>query len=105
LVWPEAVAPYKVHLVGLNLEDSEIKDWAEGVYVNLLKAGVEVFFDDRVEARAGEKFSDSDLIGIPYRIVVSKKGKESGQFEVVTRATGEVRQLTEEELFADFVSE
>lgn len=102
LVWPEAVAPFKVHLVGLNLEDAEIKDWAEGVYDNLTKAGVEVLFDDRIEARAGEKFGDSDLLGIPYRVVVSKKGKESGQFEVVTRATGEVRQLTEEELFADF---
>ncbi len=102
LVWPESVAPYKVHLVGLNLEDAEIKDWAEGVYNNLTKAGVEVLFDDRIEARAGEKFGDSDLIGIPYRIVVSKKGKESGRFEVVTRATGEVKQVTEEELFADF---
>jgi prolyl-tRNA synthetase len=103
LVWPEAVAPYKVHLVGLNLEDAEIKDWAEGVYTSLTSAGVEVLFDDRVEARAGEKFGDSDLLGLPYRVVVSKKGKESGLFEVVTRATGEVRQLTEEELFADFV--
>jgi prolyl-tRNA synthetase len=102
LVWPEAIAPCKIHLVGLNLEDAEIRDWAEGVYANLTKAGVEVLFDDRIEARAGEKFSDSDLIGIPYRVVVSKKGKENGQFEVVTRATGEVRQLTEEELFADF---
>jgi prolyl-tRNA synthetase len=103
LVWPEAVAPYKVHLVGLNLEDSEVKDWADGVYTSLVDAGVEVFFDDRIEARAGEKFGDSDLIGLPYRVVVSKKGKEAGTFEVVTRATGEVRQLTEEELFADFV--
>ncbi|MEN9920539.1 MAG: hypothetical protein RL538_432 [Candidatus Parcubacteria bacterium] len=105
LVWPEAVAPFKVHLVGLNLEDSEVKDWAEGVYTSLTGAGVEVLFDDRVEARAGEKFSDSDLIGIPYRVVVSKKGKENGMFEVVTRATGEVRQLTEEELYTDFISE
>ncbi len=102
LVWPEAVAPFKVHLVGLNLEDGEIKDWAEGVYANFVKAGVEVLFDDRVEARAGEKFSDSDLIGIPYRVVVSKKGKESGLFEVVSRQTGEVRQLSEVELFSDF---
>lgn len=103
LSWPEAVAPYKVHLVGLNLEDAEVKDWADGVYTSLADAGVEVFFDDRIEARAGEKFGDSDLIGLPYRVVVSKKGKEAGTFEVVTRATGEVRQLTEEELFADFV--
>ncbi len=105
LSWPEAVAPFKVHLVGLNLEDGEIKDWAEGVYASLKDAGVEVLFDDRIEARAGEKFSDSDLLGMPYRVVVSKKGKESGMFEVVTRATGEVRQLTEEELFADFTGD
>lgn len=105
LVWPEAVAPFGVHLVGLNLEDGEVKDWAEGVYSSFKDAGVEVLFDDRIEARAGEKFGDSDLLGMPYRVVVSKKGKESGQFEVVTRATGEVRQLTEEELFADFAGE
>jgi len=104
LVWPEAVAPYKIHLVGLNLEDTEVKDWAEGVYSSLKDAGIEVLFDDRVEARAGEKFGDSDLLGLPYRVVVSKKGKENGQFEVVTRATGEVRQLSEEELFADFTN-
>jgi prolyl-tRNA synthetase len=104
LVWPESVAPFKVHLVGLNLEDGEIKDWADGMYTSLKEAGVEVLYDDRIEARAGEKFSDSDLLGLPYRVVVSKKGKESGMFEVVTRATGEVRQLTEEELLTDFSS-
>ncbi len=104
LVWPESVAPFKVHLVGLNLEDGEIKDWADGIYLSLKEAGVEVLYDDRIETRAGEKFSDSDLLGLPYRIVVSKKGKESGMFEVVTRVTGEVRHLIEEELFADFTS-
>jgi prolyl-tRNA synthetase len=104
LVWPEAVAPFKVHLVGLNLKDGEVKDWAEGIYMSLKDAGVEVLFDDRIETRAGEKFGDSDLLGMPYRIVASKKGREAGQFEVVTRSTGEVRQLTEEELFADFAS-
>ena len=77
LVWPESVAPFKVHLVGLNLEDGEVKDWAEGVYASFKDVGVEVLFDDRIEARAGEKFSDSDLLGMPYRVVVSKKGKES----------------------------
>jgi prolyl-tRNA synthetase len=102
IVWPESVAPYKVHLVGLNLEDAAIRDWAEGIYVNLLEKGVEVLFDDRVETRAGEKFADSDLLGLPYRVVVSKKGKENGVFEVVTRATGEVRTLSEDELYNDF---
>ncbi len=101
LVWPEEIAPFSVHLVALNLEDSEVRDWADGLYDNLTTAGVEVLYDDR-EVRAGEKFADSDLIGIPYRVVVSKKVKDEGLLEVVTRATGEVRQLTEEELFADF---
>ena len=105
LVWPEAVAPFKVHLVGLNLEDSDVKDWAEGVYATLREAGIEVLFDDRIETRAGEKFSDSDLLGLPYRVVVSKKGKENALFEVVKRDTGEVRQLSEEALFADFAVE
>jgi prolyl-tRNA synthetase len=92
-------------LVGLNLEDGAVKDWAEGLYSNLTERGVEVLFDDRVTTRAGEKFADSDLIGIPYRIVASKKAKEEGKFEVVTRATGEVRHLTEAEVYADFDSD
>lgn len=102
IVWPESVAPYKVHLVGLNLDDAAHKDWVEGIFDNLVENGVEVMFDDRIEARAGEKFADSDLIGLPYRVVVSRKSKEEGKFEVVTRATGEVRLLTEDELYADF---
>ena len=101
IVWPENVAPYKVHLVALNTDDQEITDWADGIYSALKVRGVSVLYDDR-DARPGEKFADSDLLGMPYRVVVSKKGKESGQFEVVTRATGEVRQLSEEELLADF---
>lgn len=102
IIWPESVAPFTVHLVGLNLDDSEIKDFADGIYSALQKRGVEVLYDDRIEARAGEKFADSDLLGMPYRVVVSKKTKEEGQFEVVTRKDGEVRFLSEEELYADF---
>ena len=101
IVWPEAVAPFAVHLVGLNGEDSEVRDWTDGLYDSLQKAGIDVLYDDR-EARSGEKFADSDLIGIPYRIVASKKAKDEGKLEVVTRQSGEVRYLTEAELFADF---
>lgn len=104
LVWPESIAPYAVHLVALNTDDDEVRDWADGIYTALQKRGVEVLFDDR-NLRPGEKFADSDLLGIPYRIVTSRKGREQGTFEVVTRATGEVRNLTEEELFADFSKE
>jgi len=101
IVWPTSVAPYQVHLVGLNTDDTEITDWADGVYAMLKARGVSVLYDDR-DARPGEKFADSDLLGMPYRVVVSKKGKEVGTFEVVNRKTGEVRQLTEEELISDF---
>jgi len=101
IVWPESVAPYQVHLVGLNTDDQEITDWADGIYSALKTRGVNVLYDDRDE-RPGAKFADSDLLGMPYRVVASKKGKESGEFEVVTRATGEVRELSEEEVFEDF---
>lgn len=101
MVWPESIAPFKVHVVGLNGDDPEIRDYADGIYAAFGKADVDVLYDDR-DARPGEKFADSDLIGIPYRVVVSKKTKEEGKFEVVTRKTGEVRYLTEEELLADF---
>ncbi len=99
IVWPKSVAPYLVHLVALNTEEGEIRDWADGLYANLKSAGIEVLYDDR-DARAGEKFADSDLIGLPYRVVVSKKGKAEGLYEVVERATGEVKKVSETELFA-----
>lgn len=101
IVWPASVAPYQVHLIGLNTEDEEVRDWTDGIYAALQARGVEVMYDDR-DNRAGEKFADSDLLGLPYRVVASKRGKEEGVFEVVTRATGEVRKLTEEELYGDF---
>lgn len=66
LMWPESAAPYAVHLVGLS-------DDADKVYEKLEKAGIEVLFDDRQDKSAGEKFADADLLGIPARLVVSKK--------------------------------
>ncbi len=101
IVWPESVAPFLVHLVGLNGEDAAVRDWTEGIFNSLTEQGVEVLYDDR-DVRTGEKFADSDLLGLPYRVVASKRAKEEGKFEVVTRATGEVRSLTEDELWADF---
>jgi prolyl-tRNA synthetase len=101
IVWPESVAPYRVHLVLLNQQDAEVRDWAEGIYASLLKGGAEVLFDDR-DVTTGNKFADSDLIGIPERVVVSKRGKEEGKFEVVARKTGEVVYMTEEELYQNF---
>ncbi len=101
IVWPESVAPFMIHLIGLNSDDAEIRDWAEGIYANLKEQGVSVLFDDR-DARPGEKFADSDLIGVPYRVVVSRKTKEEGKFELVVRKSGEVRFLSETELYDEF---
>lgn len=101
IVWPKEIAPYHVHLVALNTDDAEITDWADGLYTALKARGVSVLYDDR-NLRPGEKFADSDLLGMPYRVVASRKGKESGVFEVVERQTGTVRNLTEQELLADF---
>ncbi len=73
IIWPESVAPYQVHLVGLDLDQESVMREAEKVYKLLQVEGIEVLFDDRVDVSAGEKFADADLIGIPYRVVISKK--------------------------------
>lgn len=98
IVWPKSVAPFALHLVALNTDDSATRDWADGIYSSLQARGIEVLYDDR-DARAGEKFADSDLLGIPYRIVVSKKTKESGQFEMVERSTGDVSYVSESDIY------
>jgi prolyl-tRNA synthetase len=88
LVWPEAVAPFQVHLVDLSQGNADIKRMADELYADLLKANVEVLYDDR-DARAGEKFADSDLIGIPYRIIIGKQSTPDS-IEVVRRSDGNV---------------
>lgn len=91
IVWPESVAPFKVHLLGIGLEDSAVKSRAHEVYEQFVAADVEVLFDDREEVSAGEKFADADLIGIPYRIVVSPKTQH--QIEIKHRNETSVTML------------
>ncbi|MDP3724605.1 MAG: proline--tRNA ligase [bacterium] len=91
IVWPSSVAPFDVHLVGLDLDDKTVKAAAEEAYAKLSDQGVDVLFDDRSD-RAGVKFADADLIGIPLRIVVSKKTVGEGKLEVKWR-TKEASQL------------
>ncbi len=92
LVWPESVAPFQYHLVSLGKPGDDISKTADALYDELTKAGVEVLYDDR-DARAGEKFAESDLLGIPKRIVVGKEAVTTGEFEVVNRATGKVEKV------------
>lgn len=98
IVWPESVAPFKFHLLSLMPNDEVAAKFAEDLYADMTNKGMSVLFDDR-DARAGEKFADSDLIGVPWRINVGK-GSASGKVELVNRATGEVKELTREEVFS-----
>lgn len=87
MIWPESVAPFGVHLVSLCKDEANIGK-ADKIYESLTKAGVEVLYDDREGVRAGEKFADSDLIGIPRRVVVSSKTLEKGSVEIKERQSG-----------------
>lgn len=82
IIWPESIAPFKVHLIHIG---DEGKVEAEKLYNQLIEKEIEVLWDDREDVSAGNKFADADLIGIPYRVVVSKKSLENGGFEVKTR--------------------
>lgn len=81
IVWPEAVAPYQAHLIGVTNNDQGITQKTDEIYKKLQNAGIEVLYDDR-DIRAGEKFADADLIGIPLRLVVSPKTLRQAQGEV-----------------------
>ncbi len=86
IIWPKETAPYAVHLISLNLENKKIKERAEKIYGHLQKAGVEVLYDDRIGVSPGEKFAESDLIGIPLRIVLSERTLEKDSVELKERA-------------------
>lgn len=88
MVWPKEVAPFHVHLVSLHGENTEVKKEADRIYELLNENGVDVLYDDRDGARAGEKFADSELIGIPFRLIVSEKTIAQGGVESVERESG-----------------
>jgi len=87
IIWPESVAPFQVHLLSLG-GSKEVKDFAEKTHEYLEKSGIDVLFDDREGASAGEKFFDADLIGIPWRIVASEKTMVQEKVEIRKRRDG-----------------
>ncbi len=106
IVWPEEVAPFKIHLVEIGGGDEKVQVYADELYKKFADTGIDVLYDDR-DARAGEKFADSDLLGIPTRVVISKKTLEGGadnnsgnNIERVDRKTGKVEMVSEAELFS-----
>lgn len=96
LVWPEEIAPARVHLVQIGKESVAA---ADKLYDTLQQAGITVLYDDRA-ARPGEKFADAELLGMPTRITVSDRLLEAGEWEVVDRRTGEQQRLTTSQLLA-----
>jgi len=84
IIWPETVAPFVAHLLLLGDNEIVLKE-ANNIYEKLQKAGIEVLFDDRSDMSAGEKFADADLLGMPYRIVVSERSMKEGGIELKKR--------------------
>jgi len=98
LVWTKEVAPFRVHLVRLGNTDAVVS-FADTLYADLQGKGIEVLYDDR-DLRPGEKFADSDLIGISTRFVVSEKTLANGSVEVKERNSLEAAVLSKEEAIA-----
>lgn len=96
LVWPENVAPFNVYLARLG-DDAKVIKAADELYDGLTQAGAQVLYDDR-DARAGEKFADADLLGIPYRVVVSDKTHAAGSLELKARTHDKAEHVTTAQL-------
>jgi len=94
IVWPAEVAPYPVHLISIANGNADVINEADRVYDLLIDHGIEVLYDDR-DARAGEKFADADLIGIPKRMIVSEKTMSNASVEMVDRASGTTAMVPE----------
>ncbi len=97
IIWPEAIAPFAVHLLVLG-EDKVVREEAEKTFKSLTDAGVEVLFDDRSEVSPGEKFADADLLGMPYRAVVSTRSIKEGGVELKKRIEEKGKIVTLNEL-------
>ncbi|MCP4750369.1 MAG: proline--tRNA ligase [Proteobacteria bacterium] len=95
-IWPFAIAPFEVHICALNMAKDGVGELAEKVYRELKQAGIDVLFDDRNE-KAGVAFNDADLIGAPFRLVVSPKNKAAGKIEFKTRDGSRKEMLDMEE--------
>jgi len=88
IIWPEAVAPWRVGLVTMRADDAPSVVAADALYKNLNAAGIETLYDDRDE-RGGVKLGSMDLIGLPWQVIVGPRGVAAGEVEIKNRGTGE----------------
>ena len=103
IIWPESVAPFKVGLINLKVGDDECDKACEDLYRQLQDAGIEVLLDDR-DARAGAKFADMDLIGLPWQVVIGPKAVEAGVVEFKNRASGDRQEISAEAAIAQLTA-
>ena len=96
IIWPEQIAPFRVHLIELKSKQEDVGIYAEKLYNMLLAKGIEVLYDDRDDKSAGEKFADADLIGIPWRCVISEKTMEKQMIEVKARNAAKTELMPEQ---------
>jgi prolyl-tRNA synthetase len=89
IIWDKVIAPFDIQLLGLNMKKKEVVEASEKLYEELTGAGYEVLFDDRIDAQAGFKFKDADLLGMPIQIIVGDKKLKDNKVEVKVRKTGE----------------
>ena len=101
IIWPEAVAPWRVGLVTMRADDQASTKAADSLYEGLIAAGVETLYDDRDE-RGGAKLASMDLIGLPWQIIVGPRGIAAGTVELKKRGTGEKQELSVESALARF---
>jgi len=97
IIWPKEVAPFMVHLIAIG-EDKKIKKFAEKLYTDLQKENIEILYDDRADKSVGEKFAEADLIGIPFRVVVSEKTLKVNSVEVKERNKKDAKLIKVKEL-------
>ena len=93
IIWPEDVAPFKVGLINLRVGDEQCDKACADIYGKLADNEIEVMYDDRDE-RAGVKFSDMDLIGLPWQLVVGPRGLKKGVVEIKNRKNGERQEMS-----------
>ena len=98
IIWPEEIAPFDIHLLEIGKTQKILRSFAEKIYQSLKKSGFEVLYDDREEISAGEKFTDADLIGIPWRLVVSEKTLANKKTEIKKRGEKKTQLLTLEQI-------
>jgi prolyl-tRNA synthetase len=105
IMWPDAIAPFQVALVPVNIKKSpRERELAEKLYAELTAAGIEVLFDDREKERLGVKLADSELLGIPHRIVIAERGMDNGVLEYKGRRDADKTEVAVDEVMA-FIKE